>query len=204
MNIKNLLVGSVAALGVATSASAIPTVEFILQPGSEPGSFELLADVSEGDNFGLAFFGVELTGIATNKVEAPEALTSIGFAGFAGDESVPDAAQIFSSQSLTNPATLVRGIGQAPGSIPDVQPFPGNRNPDFGAPVLLATGTLSGDITEVEAVQIEANVFAEATGTSVLGSQEGNVETSLTIIPEPATVGLMGLGALAVLRRRTA
>ncbi len=203
---RALIVTALVVGSVAHTTLAEPKVWFELVPGpaasGEPIPFELLARVSEDDNMGLIFFGLELTGIATNQIAAPRAFdTGRGkFIGFAGDESQPNAAQIFSSQKISDPTTVVMGLGQRPGSLADAAlgELTTPRHAEYDVPMLIARGTLSGRPEDVEPVQVEANVYLDR---NRIGPYPPTVETFFNVIPEPAAA-LPVASTLCLMRRR--
>jgi hypothetical protein len=115
---------------VLTAAASAATVTYILDL-STPGAFTLYADVSDGDNQGLAFFSVPLVGTVTNlNIVAPLTIHGANFspAGFyavrtptAGTDPVAGPIvnpYVSGSQDVISgpAANLITGFGQEAGN----------------------------------------------------------------------------------------
>ena len=112
---------------------------------NDDGTFDLYASSSIGDNFGIAYYNIDLVNILTAVHQSPKALSAeigaaVGFSGARSDLAAPGA--LFAYQDTlagTAPASLIYGIGQTAGT------FPGTIFSTIGmpwtAPVLLASGT---------------------------------------------------------------
>jgi len=175
-----------------------------------PGTWQVLASASLGDNYGIAGFGIAMTGAATIVNESPMATL------FDGTDLYDVGFQLMRTAMDVNPVTgcidpttqgvpVAYGVGQTAGDLlADLGGtgwmYTGIRvNPTYGAPVLLAAGTYSGDAPEIDfqSWDTAAIVFLSDTGTAV---------GYAAVVPpkpiEPMTLSLVLLGGLGVLRRR--
>ncbi len=155
-------------LGLAASSAHAATVDFTLDAASD-GTFDLFADVSQGDNAGLSFVGVELLGIDTIQNLAPMvAYDEVEFEphGFHYFRSPDDDPTLVAVQAVTNPDSLVYGFGQTAGSLPSGY---GEVQPNYGAPLLLATGTYT-DPGALDMGDVMANVLVETGSNDVIGA----------------------------------
>ena len=191
---------------VATATAPAATVTFTLFPDEDgPGTFNLYADASLGDNFGIASYGVPLIGsVLTINHNSPQgiAMADGSDVGFRTLRSADDAILISASQNtLGPPPPVTYGFGQAAGTLPGPLSF--SEQPTYDAHLLVATGTydISGTTLNFDlfSPDLGANVFDSGVGTTVIGATINAV-----VVPEPAVLGLIGLGGLALmlLRRR--
>jgi hypothetical protein len=189
----------------STARAALVTYSVQLNPGN---TFDVYASVSQGDNAGLAAFGVPLGGgITSIDNKAPYGQFGSGTAGsgaigFTEVRSL-DGDTLLSGSQLTVPTPtplLVYGLGQTAGSLSSVANFGifGNQEQlTYGAPLLLASGTYSGVAPFIIANgNLGANVFLNNLGAAVVAAN--------VVVPEPSSIVLAGLGAVALLvaRRR--
>jgi len=191
--------------GVTMAGAAVVNYDLQIDP-TGPGTWQVLASASLGDNYGIAGFGIAMTGVDTIVNESPMATlfdgTDLYDVGFKLVRSAADVNPVSGSIDTTTTGVLVAyGVGQTAGDLlADLGEtgwmYIGAKvNEVYGAPVLLASGTYSGDAPEIDfqALDTAVNVFTSDTGTAT---------EAATVVPEPMTLGLVLLGGLGVLRRR--
>lgn len=198
------------------------------KPTYTPGDFSVYASDSTGDNAGIVSFSVGLTGATTVKNVAPKGVYDDGTGsggtlneGFttlrSGNSTTTPPTNlletVFGAQDLPqSPPTNVPiyGFGQAAGNLDSFAPAGSTGGflkvqPSYGAPLLVATGTYTGLPSTLFFTPPSSNdlagVYLTNTGT---GSEAANVNlvTQTNTVPEPATLGVLGIGAVALLRRR--
>lgn len=210
-----LIVGCLLSISAANAA----TVTYLLNLDTAgPGTFEVAARVSEGDNFGLASYGMELGGsILTldNKATQGAVLGAAGFGsdplGFSAFRSADNALSLPLSgvQDITNPnAVLLRGFGQTAGSAQAQaealgRTFQGAESGTWEVPAILASGTytVGGTLPSIlETANLGATVFSAATGI-----ESATADVVIGAIPEPTTIAMAGMGLIGMIgvaRRR--
>ena len=182
---------------LATPALAVPIVEInVVLDGA--GNFALWADATKGDaNGGIAGFNLTLDSYVSANNQSPKYLDGgVGaFVGFTqgantfSGAAAPPLNDIFDGQNTSNTATVLYDVGILPGGT-GAEMFP--RGTPWAAPVLLAEGVGTPDYTQCVG---GVNVFTAVGANTVLAAQ-------VNWVPEPATLALLGLGGLAILRRR--
>jgi len=216
--LRKVFFAASAVLAMASVGSAA-TITYTLDL-STPGTFQLKAATSNGDNGGLALFSVPLTGnVLTVDNRAPNVINSANFApaGFgqirSGDITSATAnPTIAGAQDVVNgpAANRVYGIGQETSSyvLKGITPaFTPDATSDVAwtNPIVLAVGTYTGTLGfNTQSVDLVGNAWsAVGSGTAPAAT----VVTQVISVPEPATVTLLGLaivGGLGVIRRRAA
>jgi len=197
---------------VVTVQSAMVTFTLnINQDGA--GTFNLYASSSMGDNGGIASYGIPLVGnILTLDHRSPNASGngSLGTApvGFGLIRSADNIwTPIAASQDTVTPGYVVYGIGQTAGDIttdaspvPTATAFP--EQVDYVSPVLIASGTWDTTMPDFDLgnVNLGANVFDDTTGVETISASIDPV----VIIPEPASVIMLGLLGFLISGRRMA
>ena len=139
------------------------TVWLNLQLDEDANTFQLYADTSAGDNFGLSAFDIIMTDIATAQVVAPRGVDPVSEAtyGFAIHAQAPAGVgktELLGGQDILQPETVIFGFGQTAGSFP--AGYLGVVGSPWDAHVLLATGTyLEGDTPTIDIGISSASVW---------------------------------------------
>ena len=157
------------------------------------------------DNHGLASFSVLMQGVTTCIKKAPRGYNtdkedSVGFKVGPTTAVVTDGnAEAFAGQDTLEPDWLLYEVGVAAGTYPDAIAW--------GFPVLLFQGTFNVS-TQTPMVRGVIRGFGLAAG-SIAACFDGTTGDDLPpqlanvyYIPEPATMALLALGGLALIRRR--
>jgi len=201
MHLRNLFASMLVVMGLASAASAA-SVHYKLDL-SVPGTFTLTAAASPGDNFGLALYGIPLTGTTTAldhkspKMDfgtGPGGASPIGFTAFrTADGGGTDQTLVGGIDTIGAPAgNLIRGFGQEAGNFAakGITPIAGPEGDNWLTPLVLATGTYSGSLAfNTSSVDLVANVFTEATGNAVTAATvltniiTGGQNTPPTVVP---------------------
>jgi hypothetical protein len=169
---------------VANAGAAVVTLN-MTRDTSGPGTWQLFAEASSGDNGGIASFNIPLLDIATLTNEAPfYTLNTTNFrpAGFselrvpATDNNAVDKTVFASQQLIPNPTpNIVYGFGQTAGSWPASSYVPAApwKQPSWDANLLLASGTYATGAqprVNIDATNLSVLVFDNATGTEVIAA----------------------------------
>lgn len=190
------LFASVAVLAFAASANAAPlTIDIVPVPGN-PGVFqaEVTNPAGNGD-----VFGIDLGGIA-----------GPGDGGFEGNfaqnaEPVFGSPLAFSTASTTG---TIAGFSETyfffnGGDVVSINTIDNSTRLEsaFGAGPSVTTPLIADGATEIVAIFTTTDGIAP----TFLGGEVDTTDAGVQpIIPEPATAALLGLGGLAMLRRRRA
>jgi hypothetical protein len=178
MHLRSNLLGLALVVLLASCASAA-TVNIWLDPAAPAGTFRVLAQASAGDNFGIASYGIPLNGTITalDHLSPNTFFASTpgpGPAGFTSLRSPDGQALITGSQDTITPTpNLIRGFGQDDSSFAEKGVTPGAppEQPDWGLPLLMATGTSDGPVTiDDTSVNFLANVFSAASGVATMAA----------------------------------
>ena len=190
-------------LMAATAVQAAVVTMTIEQTG--PNSFQVLATTDAPA--GIASVSAFLSGADTFTHNLPEA----GFwpligsaAGFQNGNNESDwvggaSSNVFAGQNLLSPASWLFGVGVTPGAFTGGA-FGTVIGDPWAAPVIVGTGTFLDAVPSWDRA---------AGGSALIFSSENRVQGNpdpadivLVDVPEPASVALIGLGGLALLRRR--
>ncbi|NQU75795.1 MAG: PEP-CTERM sorting domain-containing protein [Planctomycetes bacterium] len=207
---KKILVSMAILMFAAISAQAAPAVTYTLVIDPGPGTFQITADVSQGDNAGLATYGMDVVGFSTMSNLGPMV---DGFAdgflpctkGFNLFRSADNVSPLGAGQDTITPgAVLVYGFGQAAGDISPpggwaVGPPHTEVQSVYDATLVLASGTFPVGVNPSWGQSAAAVVFAQEGLQDTMGV---TAELVTVIIPEPATMSMLALGGLAALIRR--
>ena len=194
--------GMVVILFMATTATAqvaptpVVTMDLRLTPAS--GTWQVYASDTP-DNSGISGFSMYVKDVLTATLAAPKGFdTGPVYRGFTVGGTTFDAQttefEVLGGQNSSDAASVLFGIGQVAGSLtgipPAIPPTP------YEWPVLLASGTYNPAVTfNLSDINGIANVFKPQGSLEAMAAQ-------VVWIPEPLTVTLLGLGGLALLRRR--
>ena len=196
-------------MAVPALAATQVDIEIVLDGA---GNFELWADATAGDvNGGISGFNLVLDTYVTAQIVAPVGMPGPGVAppqvayvtaGFTQTVRAILAypAPLFEGMNTSNPPSCLYDIGILPGTMPLVVGPPSFGVP-WAAPVLLATGVGSPTVEGCNAL------VAQGASVVNLFQESGNPNNPpaadvVNFTPEPATLALLGLGGLAILRRR--
>jgi PEP-CTERM motif len=217
--VRRTLLAAFAAMILASSAAAA-TITYTLDLSGAPGTFTLKGQTSAGDNGGLVFYSVPLTGsVLTVDNRGPNVINSANFApaGFGAFRSADVLAAtanpiISGSQDVVSgpPANRIYGFGQesssyvgkgiTPAFLPDA-----TSDIAWSVPMVLATGTYTGTLGfNSQSVELTGNVWDAAGGSA---APQATIQTVIVNIPEPATIAMLGLamvGCFGLIRRRSA
>jgi len=214
MNKRKLTINGIAALvfGVMTaSVQAAPMVTFHMA-WQDDGTFSLFGSSSQGDNAGIATYGVPLTGpILTIDHQSPNAAgqgalgnqtVALGLIRTVDDLVGPAGPITLSaSQDTFTPGYVVYGLGQTSGDLVidatgglTAIAFPEQQS--YDAKLLIATGTydntsLDKPGIDVSSLDLIANVFVSNNG---FGTTAADINTLVT--PEPASVVMFAIGVV--------
>lgn len=222
---SKVFMAALAGMGLIVSSASAATVHYTLDlQGPGLGNFALYADVSLGDNAGLAVFGVPLTGTVLTLDNASPQVTFAqkagppAFNGTVGFTNIRSAdvggldPTVVGAQDTVNaaaPNNLVYGYGQTADSFAGqgFVPVFGEEGSPWAAHLLLATGTYDPVLGTLGfntgSTDLVANVLAQE-GSAAAPSADVTTQV-IPFIPEPATVTLLGLAAIGIfgfLRRR--
>ncbi len=171
---------SILLIAVLASSVSASTVNFIVDASADDGTFDVFADVSLGDNAGLAFYLVQFDGTNDDILDlGPRAINSATFApqGFSLNLLTgTDQQRINRGQNSLSLPTLVYGFGQTAGSLLNPVGAPGDslEQPDYGAPLLIGSGTYAdiGALTVLNAVANTWDVSGETGATQANSTVE--------------------------------
>jgi hypothetical protein len=193
----------VAVFAVSAQAS---TVTFSVETSTNagPGTFEVFAEVSLGDNAGLQFYSIQMAGTNDDLVDVAPRNTfnpGVGAAqAFTLDLLIAADSEKFNrGQSLVAPAGLVYGLGQTAGSFP-AGVF-GEVGSPWDAKLKIGSGSYP-DFAQLSVVRASANTF-DATGQT--GASTAETTANIVpggVIPEPTTMALAGFGLIGLITRR--
>ena len=197
MKYVSLLVGLV----LVTPAIARPIVVLDIQLDGA-GNFTITADASGttpfgGDaNGGIAWFNLLLDSYTTAQNMSPRYVdVDAGvLKGFSIGENtwIGPLDELFSAQSLANPGTLLYDVGIVPGDAPGAA-VP--RGVPWDVPCVLATGVGEPDYLACQQLGSYVAVWRHQ-------GLETTWDANVIWTPEPATLALLALGGLSLLRRR--
>lgn len=180
-------------VGLVAFAAQAATVQFTLNE-TAPGTWEMLVDVGGTDTAGLSAYGM-FVNIPTAQVSYTENLLfDIGsFSGMFPNTAVNgDVGGIFNAGNFQNSGGFaIQGMGMVPIALGSV---------NLGVPALLGTFTTpvglgAADFTAEKAGLLNVNNDGFLIDLTLL-------DTVVNPVPEPMTLSLIGIGGLALIRRR--
>lgn len=218
-------------LSLCTAAAANAAIVTFTLDLTTAGQFELRAKASDGDNAGIATYGVVLTPASGVTVTALDHKSARAGAAESSDGSLSGSMGFTVVRSADGPANLgirggqntidptpflIYGYGQTPGSFATVQngpatPLGSNEGNNWLAEPVIASGTYTGGASaggpaltfDLQTVDLLALTFNDAGSTAVAPA----TLVTRIIIPEPATVAIAGMGLIGLVgfaRRRKA
>ena len=187
------------ALLISGSAVRAASVDLWLTYQSD-GTFTLTA--SGAGNGGIAGYNIELVNITSATNLAPRAefagAPTTGFTIGLGDLTGDGALFAGQNTSSQNSAVLFYGVGSGAGGSAVTAPFVGVNTP-WDDPALLANGTWdTGGAAPAFGSSTNVNLFDAVNEFTTTAADPVN----LHIVPEPASLALLSLGGLMMLRRR--
>jgi len=196
-------------------------------PSGSTGSYAVyITDSTEAGNYGLQTVTLALSNMTTITNMMPQATYGSVTAGFAFQRSADNDFVNSLSAFVNTTATHfeIQGFGQTAGSFPAsvngnsatnvTSPSWGGGFSDGTSPMLLATGTYNtGTPLVMDMLGSDAwyftGPFTAGVGNSSSILEADNFETTVrtlspagTDVPEPASLGVLALGGLALLARR--
>ena len=194
----------------ARSASAATVTYTMIIDSAGPGTWEVRADASQGDNWGLALVSVPLVNVNFPvSLELPWIQYLDGGVKEEGMNQFPvdNASPIGATQDLSNVPLLVYGLGQSAGVLSSTGTFAdsstGADNVAYDASLLIATGTYNteGAAPGFGGGSASANVFPGQGGENPIFAA---VEFNTVVVPEPGALLLCAIGFLSMMiaRRR--
>lgn len=204
--------------GVLLTAASVQAanITYILDL-TQPTTWQIRAKASAGDNFGIASYGVVLTGDITGLTHSSTRVAEVqnadgsqvgplGFTLLRSGNGVANKA-IGGSQDTTTPTPfLMYGYGQTAGNAAQLG-VDGNSTSWVAEPII-ASGTRAADAPldiNLADVLTLANVFTANNGAATVAATVS--KEILTNVPEPATFAMAGLGLVGCItaaRRRRA
>ena len=146
---------------------------------------------------GIAGYNIGLTDIADATSYGPVGFEfGVGMRGFTiGNADLAGPGALSAWQDTNVPTSLIHNIGIAAGTIPFIGGT--EKNIPWLQPVLLAFGDWNNSGDEPWFNENDSNVNVFDTDVS-----ETTHEAVPVFVPEPATMGLLAVGVLGLLRRR--
>jgi hypothetical protein len=217
-------------LPVSSRASTVTYTLVINDNGSgatTPGSYAVYADVSQGDNAGLASYAVSLFNVSTLTNFSPKTLydldgtgTTTKEAGFTlfrtnsvtgGTGSAQGNQNIISAIDSPGSVVLIYGYGQVADNFANHAPAGWTQDtpiiqPSWNAHLLLIKGTYNtaGPAPTFGSGDNLASVFT-ANGSTANAPADNVVLNTTTLVPDPSTgAGILLIAMLGWRRRRPA
>jgi hypothetical protein len=222
------LITSFASSGTPGTNAATISLGLVLNPAvpgctgcilSGPGTYDLYASDSLGDNFGIASYGISIQNVSSMIHRSPQVLLvddgngNTDPAGFtllsSANNQTPTGTGFYfgaSQDTITPTQYLIRGFGQMPGSFPIVLPLgvqlSGVLQQNWGAPLLIAEGSFDthgpAPKFDFNNTNVFVNVFSSAQGIRVIQAK---------VVPEPSNVVLvcvafLGAAPFITIRRK--
>lgn len=174
------------------------------------GKWAVYADLTGVDYYGLAAYQLSVANATAITNFAPRVVFNDGVddypCGFSLLRSGSGVTPITGAQAKTDPLFIrASGLGQTAGDLLLLNPGGYAENSKvqttYAAHLLLAKGSYLGAQVAWGADSTTAAVWTATTGTV---TEDVSVNKATQILPEPATLALLGMGVGAVLARRRA